>query len=153
MSKDIIIDNDAPGSTIKTLATKHYKIMTGYDGSTNVPSIIREFENDLGGTPVWSRNDVGLYYLTLAGAFKSGKTWMNPFGVHIVDPVNRASALSIPIGDTTASRIFYNVAQRYDGVTISEDIIALSLYDNDFNPVEISAMGNFTIPIDIIIYP
>jgi hypothetical protein len=51
---------------------------------TNAP-VATVLENTLGGTVVWTRDDVGTYYGTLSGVFTENKTWGSPYAKTPVD--------------------------------------------------------------------
>ena len=51
---------------------KVYRALLTQEG-TDAPTAI-VFENTLGGTPIWTRSDAGIYNCTLAGAFIGTKT-------------------------------------------------------------------------------
>lgn len=51
---------------------KVYSALVTQSSTTNPVATI--MENTLGGTPVWTREGVGYYYLTLANKFTVGKT-------------------------------------------------------------------------------
>lgn len=51
-------------------------------------------ENTLGGTVVWSRNDVGTYVATLSGAFTANKTFFLTSGATLTDDTNEIIFLS-----------------------------------------------------------
>ncbi|MEE8565853.1 MAG: hypothetical protein V3S79_05660 [Candidatus Thermoplasmatota archaeon] len=52
---------------------KKVYVATLTQSGTN-PPVAEVLENTLDGTPVWSRNVAGSYYMTLTGAFTEGKT-------------------------------------------------------------------------------
>lgn len=60
---------------IKEVSTKSYKVYTALltQSGTDAP-VATVLENTLGGDIVWSRDDIGIYYGTLAGAFTENKT-------------------------------------------------------------------------------
>jgi len=67
---------DAAGFNITNLGTingvKIYRALLTQSGTDAPVAIIQE--NTLGGVPVWSRDAVGEYYITLAGAFPAGRS-------------------------------------------------------------------------------
>lgn len=54
---------------------KVYRALVGEVGTADPVSTV--LENSLGGTPVWTRNAIGDYNLTLAGAFPAGKCFLS----------------------------------------------------------------------------
>ena len=78
------------------LAIKEY-VITWTQISTDAPTVV-ELQNDLGGSPEWSRAGVGSYFGVLTGAFTDGKTVM-PFGCFSYDNDEFGSAkAAMPLG-------------------------------------------------------
>lgn len=71
-------------------------------------------ENSLGGTPVWSYSGAGQYTMTLAGAFPSGKTFLNiratgdPGATTDLAGVTRISDNAIFVGTGDPATATYN---------------------------------------------
>lgn len=70
MSTSYTAKGDEQGNVLKP-----YKVYTALltQSGTNAP-IATVLENTLGGDIVWSRDDIGVYYGTLVGAFTENKT-------------------------------------------------------------------------------
>lgn len=82
-----LIEGEQDGGSVQITAAnvsrclyKRYVALLSQSG-TDAP-VATVLENTLGGTVVWTRNDVGDYTGTLAGAFTVGKTFV------VVAPIN-----------------------------------------------------------------
>jgi hypothetical protein len=84
-----VADEDSPNDEAKRMllselanlltdgaVVKIYEAIISQTG-TNAP-VATILKNTLGGTPIWSRDGVGNYYLTLNGAFPQTKTLLPP---------------------------------------------------------------------------
>ena len=60
-----------------------YTALLTQSGSGAPTAIV--LQNTLGGTVVWTRDDQGVYYGTLSGAFTENKTWTYPYSQTSVD--------------------------------------------------------------------
>ena len=108
---------------------KVYRALITQSG-TNAPTAI-VLENTLGGTPVWSHFDVGIYRLTLAGAFTVDKTF-------IITGFSEGGLLS---------STYYTMKKNSNST-------------NDFIEFEAAYPGNFRadsiitdLPLQILVYP
>jgi hypothetical protein len=66
------IANEATSNKVIDAVKKYRAYIT--QSGTDAPIVINEFENTLGGTPVFGYGGVGYYTVALTGAFPSGKT-------------------------------------------------------------------------------
>jgi len=117
------------GSTVKTgepggAAYLVYTALLSQSG-TDAP-VATVLENTLGGTVVWTRNDVGDYTGTLAGVFTANKTFM-------IGAVNGETS-------STAAIVPY---------TIGVNSIGFYSLDADNNPIDLSGGAFF----EIRVYP
>lgn len=116
---------------------KIYKALLTQTG-TNAP-VATILENTLGAVPVWSYSDVGLYLLTLSGAWTTDKTVITPpananntggavqsfvqaFGVRI----NSTSVIRLTVGKMDTN---YGVIQGSDDYLYSPNMIEIRVYD------------------------
>lgn len=87
------------------------------------PSSI-ELNNDFGDVIEWTRNAVGDYRGTLAGAFPESGFW--------VSPGNGNGTAMIPLGTNSIADYYYYVQRMND------DSIGLFFVDTNYQPVEMS---------------
>lgn len=71
---DAAIDNIPAPTPVDSRPYKVYTALLTQTG-TNAP-VATVLENTLGGTPVWTRDDAGIYIATLTSAFVRHKTWI-----------------------------------------------------------------------------
>lgn len=76
---DLVLVKDTSATATKKVQVQnlcHYKKYVALltQSGTDAP-VATVLENSLGGTVVWTRNDVGVYIGTLAGAFTANKTF------------------------------------------------------------------------------
>ena len=130
------------------VGAKVYKALLTQTG-TSAP-VATVLVNTLSGTPVWSRDDVGNYYMTLAGEFLSGKIYasglfLEPNGNIVAIPVLGAAG-----GGLLEIKGYYQI-QRND-----DDTIFLYTYDDSgISPIEFNTLfstGKLSFPT-IEVYP
>tara|TARA_R110000823_G_scaffold306384_9_gene428776 strand:+ start:1184 stop:1582 length:399 start_codon:yes stop_codon:yes gene_type:complete len=66
-------------SSSASLGYKVYTILLTQAGNSDPVATI--LQNTLSGVPVWTRNGVGDYTVTLAGVFTVNKTWLSSCGI------------------------------------------------------------------------
>ena len=115
-----------------------YTALVTFDGANNPTATV--YENTLGGTVVWTRSDVGLYYATLAGAFPAAKTVSLPFSK---TPTN-SQVSTIPIIEVAAGLRFHWWVER-----VSDDVMSVNIYDGGVDPSDLQ----FNTFIEIRVYP
>lgn len=142
-----LIDDSTGEGEWQTPATASYLAYTALltQTGTDAPTVT-VLENTLGGTVVWTRDDVGSYKGTLAGAFVNNKTIPGTSGN--VGIVGNGQASTTPAD---------YVIQFFKSAT-DEDTVNLVVYDLDFNQVELSTIldiggTQYTISIEIRVYP
>lgn len=74
-TKKYVDDNAGGGGSIFPAGTKVYVALLTQSGINAPVATVPTGGNTLGGTVVWTRNDIGDYRGTLAGAFPLGKTF------------------------------------------------------------------------------
>lgn len=110
-----------------------YKVYTALitQFGTNAP-VATVLENTLSGTPVWTRTGVGVYPITLTGAFPNdNKLFILP---------SRAGVLIV------ADVVFYFIAEY-----TSANVITLHFYDTGFIPMDLE--NNVFFCFEIRVYP
>lgn len=129
----------APGEGSSYLV---YKVVLGVAGSSNgVPTVVSSLENTLGDI-VWTREDVGFWKGTLAGAFTAGKTVCPPF--------DTGGSVILPLSGSTLYDNGYQVLR------LSDNEIGVYCYSSDYNPKEfyeaIGINNNNGLLIEIQVY-
>lgn len=110
-------------------AARPYKVYTALltQSGTSAP-VATVLENTLGGSVIWTRDDVGIYFGTLTGAFTAGKCFPYSF----TSPSNWNA--------------YTSSTERND-----DDSIVVALEDSAGVPLEISALSNGTY-VEIRVY-
>jgi len=104
---------------------KVYRALLSQTG-TDAPTAV-VLANTLGGTVVWTRNDVGYYTATLSNAFTHGKTWYNVL-------TTRDDSSSVGIGVTHDS---------VNAISVSSSVPATGFPSDDLL---------YSTPIEILVY-
>lgn len=97
--------------------------------STNAP-VATVLENTLGGTVVWTRDDIGSYFATLAGAFTANKTFPR---TQIAYPADALSSGFIGINWASANVV--RVTSADGTLNLADDIMTTNT------------------PVEILVYP
>lgn len=144
---DVIIDG-VPLSAASGFPTAIRAVFTGLAGGglvytallsqsgTDAP-VATVLENTLGGAVVWTRNGVGDYRATLAGAFTENKTITMPFGQNTY----------MPLGINSLFEYGYNIG------ILSQNELSLFVAAANFTPTELSVIQGTPILIEIRVYP
>lgn len=100
-----------------------YKVYTALltQSGTNAP-VATVLQNTLGGTVVWTRDDIGQYTATLSGAFTSGKTFFATVPQSVEGPMNFA---------------FLLLRNDANSITLSGNVGADDELDNSVSSIEI----------------
>jgi len=93
-----------------TQGIKRYFALLTQVGTANPTATV--LENSLGGTVVWTRDEGGIYFGTLAGVFTSAKTWTSPPSVNVVSPIKvyRSSDNVVTVETNSADDILNDTA-------------------------------------------
>lgn len=88
-----------------------YVAFVQWSGNAEPPATVHEHFNTLGGTPVWSRDQAGVYALTLAGAFPYAKTYIQcprVFWSSDLAAFYSLNALTNQVDDDAVNFLFYD---------------------------------------------
>lgn len=113
-----------------------YQVYTAIisQGGNNAPNVDSLLSNTLSDLPVWSYVSVGLYRLTLAGAFPDGKVFFNP---------------SFPVAyvDGTGAKGYFDINRQ------SDNIIQMNVLDEALTtPKEAEFSGASRLNLEIRVY-
>jgi hypothetical protein len=133
---NIKIDNSV--DVIDLPAYKVYVAKLIQNGTDN-PLVEAVYQNTIGDI-VWTRDSIGHYSGTLAGAFTFGKTFIPPFGGDL--------GLSMPVFYNLPADNFYNIRPHPS----NSDSVIISVYDTNGDNVEWSALS-LQLIIEIRVYP
>lgn len=118
--------------SLETSTEPKYKVYTALlnQSGTDAP-IATVLENTLGGTVVWSYEDVGVYRANLAGAFTENKTAiifnMNE-NVDVVAQAFLSSALRVDLNSVEISVVKESDSSYYNG-GIQENFLEIRVYN------------------------
>lgn len=128
------------GDWVAATGGSSYLVYTAWLTQSGTDSPVADvLEKTLVGTVVWTRDDVGIYLGTLAGAFTLNKT--------VIPPFDRSGSVLLPLYVSTPADVFYS----FNIVSVNQ--VRLSFLNAAGNNVEMSSIDGLVIPVNIFVYP
>jgi hypothetical protein len=106
-----------------------YKVYTALltQSGTSAPTAT-VLENNLGGTVVWTRTDIGQYVGTLSGAFTSNKTWLFISYSQNIDILGSGNLYQMVRANANEINLFTAVPGDYGDDFLSNQAIEIRVY-------------------------